>query len=195
MKNSQEKKQQNRQLILGAAARLFRERGIHGVSVSDVMQEAGMTHGGFYRHFADKDELVVQAIASALDPSSDDHSRPKPDDILQFAEAYLSIAHRDDAGTGCVFAALGTELVRGSAPGRHVMTKAMQRRIESFTRTGTGETSTERRQAAIGSWAAMVGAVVLSRLSDDPALADELLSETAAWIAAGQKTASDRPAR
>lgn len=187
MKSSQTRKEENRRLILDAAARLFRERGIHGVSVAEVMQAADMTHGGFYRHFADKDDLVAHAVAAALDPLRDGRGASPADDPSAFAASYLSAAHRDHAGAGCVYAALGPEVVRGSPSARHVMTEAMRRQFEQFARSAAGRGDAERRQTAIVNWATMLGAVLLSRISDDPALADEILDTTRSWVTSRQK--------
>ncbi|WP_370880059.1 TetR/AcrR family transcriptional regulator [Labrys monachus] len=179
MKVSRDQVAENRQRILDAAAQLFRERGFEGVTVAQIMKAAGLTHGAFYGHFASKDELIAQAFAHVLCPGGE--GAPAVG-IADYAEGYLSAGHRDRPGAGCLFAALGTEAVRGAAPARHTLTQAIERRIEDFSRTAPGETPEARRRAAIASWSAMVGAVVLSRIADDPALSDELLAETKAWL-------------
>jgi TetR/AcrR family transcriptional repressor of nem operon len=140
---------ENRRTILDAAGRLFRERGFDSVTVAEVMQAAGLTHGGFYGYFKSKDELIAGALADVLT------KRPEPSgDLAAFAAGYLSQTHRDDRATGCPTAALAAETVN------------------------------HRRQAAIGSWAAMVGAMILARVSNDPALSSEVLDQTQAWLAA-----------
>lgn len=180
MRNSQAKKDANRLLILEAAGRLFREHGISGVSVADVMHAASMTHGGFYRHFADKSDLVTHTLAKVLDLGAE----PGSTDIGDFADTYLSEAHRNETAGGCAFAALASEVVRGPEAPRHVMTSTIRQQIHSFTQSlpGTEETS---RQTAIGSWATMIGALVLARVSSDDALAEEILGSARTFIEAG----------
>lgn len=180
MRNSQGKKDANRRLILSEAGKLFRERGIDGVSVADVMRAASMTHGGFYRHFADKNELVTQALNSVLEPEA----KRGPIDIGAFADAYLSMTHRFETGAGCAFASLGPELVRGPAAPRQVMTDTIQRQIDGFALSLPG-TESGRREVAIGSWATMIGALVLARVANDDALAEEILAAAHTCVSAG----------
>jgi len=181
MKVSRDQVAENRERILDAAARLFRERGFEGVTVAQIMSAAGLTHGAFYGHFASKEDLIAQAFAHVLFPEGDagpEHS------LVDFAASYLSPAHRDEPGTGCLFSALGTEAARGAAPIRHTLTRSIERQIAEFSRTAPGATAAARRRAAIVSWSAMVGALMLSRIADDPALSDDLIGETRAWLAA-----------
>lgn len=186
MRNSQAEKDRNRSRILAAAAPLFRERGVQGVSVADVMQAAGMTHGGFYRHFADKDALVAEALAISAEQRANERQKDGLDDLAAYAAAYLSPAHRERRAEGCMFAALGSEIVRGPDCSRHAMTEAMRKLIETLSESAAGRNPKERRRAALVSWSAMVGALTLSRLSDDPVLADELLDATLKLIVTRQ---------
>lgn len=177
MKVSREQVAENRRRILDAAARLFRERGFEGVTVAEVMKAAGLTHGGFYGHFESKDDLVAQTLAHAVTPAGE-----APSDIAAYAEAYLRPQHRDNLGGGCAFAALGPETARGSGEGRHVMTRALRGQLDRLAAAAPGHNEAERRRAAIAQWSAMVGAIILARLSDDPQLSDEILRETRAAL-------------
>ena len=178
MRVSRDQVAENRQRILEAAARLFRERGFEHVSVAEIMIAAGLTHGAFYGHFASKEDLIAQAFSAALAQGAAWDEK----DLAGYAGGYLSAGHRDSPGVGCPFAALATEGARGPAPLRSTMTQALRRRIASFAQTAPGETAEERRRAAVASWSAMVGAVILARVADDPALSDEILKETRAWL-------------
>ncbi len=111
MKVSQEQKAQNRSRILTEAGRLFREKGFDAVSVAEVMQAAGLTHGGFYGHFRSKDDLVAQTIAHAVG------SQSTADDLSSWVDTYLSTPHRDHPDLGCPMAALAG-FMRQQAP-RH----------------------------------------------------------------------------
>ncbi len=179
MRVSREQMAENRRTILDAAGRLFRERGFDSVTVAEVMQAAGLTHGGFYGYFKSKDELIAGALADVLT------KRPEPSgDLAAFAAGYLSQTHRDDRATGCPTAALAAETVRLDGGARTEMTIGLKRQIERLTRIAPGGDINHRRQAAIGSWAAMVGAMILARVSNDPALSSEVLDQTQAWLAA-----------
>jgi TetR/AcrR family transcriptional repressor of nem operon len=177
MKVSREQVAQNRRLILDAAARLFRERGFDDVTVAEVMSAAGLTHGGFYGHFASKDDLIAKALAHVLAGGGADEPA-----LADYALAYLTQRHRDEPATGCPVAALGAEAGRQSPAVRAAMTEGLKRQIERLSAGAPGESAAARRQAAIGSWAAMVGAMVLARFTDDPTLSGEVLAQTRAWI-------------
>src|SRR5206468_10994831 len=113
MKVSREQAAQNRERIVETAAQLFRERGFEGIGVADLMKEAGLTHGGFYGHFSSKDDLIAEASARALTRSlallSNLPERASGDPLTTIAGAYLTSKHRDDPGTGCLLAALGSD--------------------------------------------------------------------------------------
>ena len=118
MRVSREQVAENRQRILEVAARLFREKGFEGVGVDGIMEEAGLTHGGFYGHFASKADLAEQACAAAVGRSAEKWeamARGGPETgLAEIARSYLSKRHRDNPGTGCAFAALGGEVARRS---------------------------------------------------------------------------------
>lgn len=114
---SEAEKQKSHRRILDSAARLFRENGLETTSVVDVMKAAGMTHGGFYRHFDSKDDLVAAAFHHAVDDVvSEMEAAETPDEKKKatdvYVEQYLSAAHVHNLGRGCPLAALGTEIVR-----------------------------------------------------------------------------------
>lgn len=177
MKVSRAQVAENRSRILEAAGRLFRERGFDDVSVAEVMKAAGLTHGGFYGYFKSKDDLIAHALVNALGSGSTPTA-----DFSAYAAAYLSPKHRDDVACGCPTAALASETARQTPEVRAAMTAGLRSQIERLSEGAAGEDAAARRRAAIGAWSAMVGAVILSRMSDDPELAREILEETRAWI-------------
>ena len=179
MKVSREQVAENKKAILAAAGRLFRERGFDAVTVADVMKSAGLTHGGFYGYFKSKDDLIAQALAEALD-----RAPVPPGDLAAYAEMYLSPAHRNDVASGCPVAALASETIRQPGGARAEMTAALKRHIEHLGGMAPGADKAAKRRAAIGTWAAMVGAMILARVSDEPGFSDEVLSETRTWLAA-----------
>lgn len=179
MKVSREQMAEHRVRILDAAARLFREKGFEAVTVAEVMKAAGLTHGGFYGHFASKDDLVGQALAHVLK-----ESLGKTGDPRAFVEDYLSSRHRDNPGGGCPVAGLAAETRHEGAAAHVAMTAGLRQKIDGLSRTLSGDSDADKRRKAIGSWAAMVGAVILARAVDDPAFSDEILNEARAWIGA-----------
>lgn len=178
MKVSREQVAENREAILKAAGQLFREKGFDAVGVAEVMNAAGFTHGGFYGHFRSKDDLIAQTLAYLLEKASRDF------DFKPFVDRYLSADHRDNAATGCPTAALAAATRQQSAATREAMTLAQRGHIDRLSRKVEGSRAAARRRAAIGTWSAMVGAMILARSVDDPDFADEILKETRAWIAA-----------
>lgn len=189
MKVSQEQKAQNRGRILTEAGRLFREKGFDAVSVAEVMKAAGMTHGGFYGHFQSKDDLIAQTIAHAVG------SQSAIDDLSAGIDSYLSARHRDYPDLGCPMAALAGFMRQQAPDARVSMAHVLAAQIATLTEIMPGKDLAKRRRAAIGSWSAMVGALILARSIDNPALSDELLSETRAWIDERKMPGHPTPAR
>ncbi|GLU33830.1 TetR family transcriptional regulator [Trinickia caryophylli] len=184
MRVSREQVAENRQKILAVAGRLFRERGFDGVTVADVMHAAGLTHGGFYGYFKSKDDLIAHTLEHVMAQGAQGEA-----DLVRYAARYLSPAHRDNVAQGCPIAALGAEAARQTPGTRAALAAGLKNQIERFAREMSEADPAAARRAAIGSWAAMVGAMLFARLSDDAALSDEVLSETYAWIAEHTKHA------
>jgi TetR/AcrR family transcriptional repressor of nem operon len=177
MRVSREQVTENRQKILDAASWLFRERGFDAVTVADVMKSAGLTHGGFYGYFKSKDDLIAQTLAHVIALGAGAET-----DIADYAARYLSPEHRDNLASGCPTAALGAETVRQTPEARAAMAEGLRKQIERFSANLPDADAASARRTAIGSWAAMVGAVILARLAPELALSDEVLEQTRAWI-------------
>src|SRR5882672_3139687 len=130
MRVSREKAAENREKIVEVAARLFREHGFDGVGVDAIMKEAGLTHGGFYGHFASKDDLAVEAVTLALKQGAEWLGRVSdPDD---FVADYLSERHRADRANGCALAALGADMVRQGEGVRRGLTAGLRAQLDRF---------------------------------------------------------------
>lgn len=177
MKVSREQMAENRHRILDAASQLFRDKGFDAVSVAEVMKAAGLTHGGFYGHFNSKDDLIAQTLAHALSADSGGGG-----DLRTYLDAYLSPRHRDNPAGGCPTAGLAAAIRHQSPAARSAMTEGLRSQIDRISTALPELDPADRRRAAIGSWAAMVGAVILARAADDPALSDDVLQQTRAWI-------------
>jgi TetR/AcrR family transcriptional repressor of nem operon len=183
MKVSRDQMQANRLRILESASRLFREKGFEAVSVAEVMKAAGLTHGGFYGHFDSKDDLIAQAIAHIFTAEQGDQGdQSDRGNLGAYLNAYLSSRHRDSVGEGCPTAALVADIRRQTPAARLAMTEGFRSQIDRMARAVAAPGAAASRRHAVGAWAAMVGAVVLARAIDDPALSDEILDETRAWI-------------
>lgn len=179
MKVSREQMAENRSRILTQAAHLFRDKGFDAVSVAEVMKAAGLTHGGFYGHFASKDDLIAETMAHALS-GQDTHARG----FDAFLSAYLSPSHRDAPATGCPTAAFAADARRQTPEARAAMAAGVEAQIARLAAALEKQGVADPRGAAIGSWSAAVGALILSRAVEDRILSDEILHQTGEWIRA-----------
>jgi TetR/AcrR family transcriptional repressor of nem operon len=189
MKVSREQVAANRRRILQAGSRLFRARGFDAVTVAEVMQAAGLTHGGFYGYFRSKDDLIACALSDVLSGGTGTEM-----DLAAYARQYLTPSHRDDLAGGCPVAGLSAETVRQTPAARAAMTVGLQRQIERLSSGVPRRRALDRRRAAIAGYCAMVGALILARMSDDKELSEEILAATRDCIA-GKRQALPKPVR
>ncbi len=201
MKVSKAQSAENRQGILDAAARLYREHGLSGVGVADITRDAGLTHGGLYRHFENKDALVREACARAFDWSiapldgMEGRMGTGSEGLAARVTSYLSPQHRDHPGEGCPAAALAVDAARAGSDLSEVFAQGIERNIERFARVieglEHGEPSAEGRARATQMLATMVGGLVLARATaaGRPALSDAILATLREHLIAG----SERP--
>jgi TetR/AcrR family transcriptional regulator, transcriptional repressor for nem operon len=174
-------KERTREQIVEAAARAFREEGIDGVGIGELMGRAGLTHGGFYAHFPSKDALAAEVCSRAMDQSGTVMGQavahaPPGAKLAGFIRAYISRRHRDDPGAGCVMPTLGSEMPRHAPEVRGAFTAQIRRVIDGLQPlmpAAPGDAATEDRAIALA--AGMAGAVLLARAVDDPALSDRIL--------------------
>lgn len=185
MKVTREEARRNREKVVEAAARRFRERGFEGIGVAELMKEAGLTHGGFYGHFDSKEQLMAEAVELALVRSRERWARraaSSPEDPLgALARMYLTTRHRDEPGDGCVMSALATDVSRQGAPVRRAFSAGVRSSFEFLAGLMKGASPAARRRKAIATYASWVGALVLARaVADDDALSREILSSVIA---------------
>jgi TetR/AcrR family transcriptional regulator, transcriptional repressor for nem operon len=176
---------QNRERILDVATRLFREHGIDGIGVADLMKSAGLTHGGFYGHFKSKEDLVAQACGRAVARMRDNWIRTMNHSsapLETLANEYLAAKHRDNAGRGCPLAALGSEIARQGSVTRHTVTEELKPFISYLSEIVQGRSASLRRERAIALYASLVGAVVIARIVDDLEFSNETLHAVANTI-------------
>ncbi len=193
MKVSKEQTTLNREGILDAAARLYRQQGFKGIGVADITRAAGLTHGGLYRHFKSKEDLAAQACARSFDWTLAQLASSGPQLDLtpaSVAANYLTAAHRDTPGEGCPVAALATDVGREGGAVADAFVAGVKRYLAEFTRhrpdgSIAHPTTPADRARAIELVTQLVGALVLARAtaSSDTALSDEILDTVVQGIA------------
>jgi TetR/AcrR family transcriptional repressor of nem operon len=188
MRVSKEVTADHREQIIAVAARRFREHGFEDISVAELMNEAGLTHGGFYRHFSSKEELIA---ISALRAVSETIARWRTiadiatgDRLEAIANSYLSLRHHDHPETGCLMAALGSELTRQSPSVKEAVTAGEHQMIDFLSGVAPGKTKALRRRQAVIAFASMVGGITLARITSDGELRREILKDVANSVGA-----------
>lgn len=179
MKVSKEQAAQNRQKILNAAARLFRERGLEGSGVAEIMAQAGFTHGGFYGHFDSKADLVAQACTTIFEDKIGLWGRELPEGdegLHHLARRYLTRDHCEDAGTACPMVTIAADAARNDGPIRDAYTEGVRGLIAVLSDKLGEAGDPQVRARAILAWTRIAGAVSIARSVKDEALAQEILS-------------------
>lgn len=187
MRYGAEHKQQTRERVLKEAAKAIRAEGLHKVGVASVMGKAGLTHGGFYAHFANKDEFLASAIDQMFKEGGERMSRSldgrtSAEGLSAYIDFYLSSAHRDSRTSGCPLPFLSADAPRLEQPtreqvarGAHVLTGRLARILEAL-----GHEDPEDEAGSMLS--EMVGAVSLARAEPDPERSDRILARTRAGL-------------
>jgi TetR/AcrR family transcriptional repressor of nem operon len=191
MRVSREKAAEHRERIIDAAGALFRAKGFGGIGVADIMKAADLTHGGFYGHFASKDDLVGEASRRILARAAVNWTKlveAAPDDpYAALLEHYLSSKHRDDPGKGCAFAALGNDAARSGKTVRKAFAEGLAPLIDILAQSIPGKSNMARRRKAIAAMATLVGALTLARAVEGTALSDEMLQAAHRELAAAAR--------
>jgi TetR/AcrR family transcriptional repressor of nem operon len=181
MRVSREKAEESRERILKAASRLFRERGIDAAGVDDVTRAAGLTHGGFYRHFASKEALAAEAVEREL-AASTKRWRKLADGVAAeealrtLVAGYLSREHRDSPGRGCPLSALGSEVTHQPKSVRRSFTKGLMEMLNVLEELSPDEDVAKRRDRAILTLVSLVGAIIMASAVEDSEFSNLILS-------------------
>jgi TetR/AcrR family transcriptional regulator, transcriptional repressor for nem operon len=199
MKVSREQAEQNRQSLIDTASRLYRECGLDGIGVAQIAEEAGLTHGGFYRHFDSKETFAAEACERAFEKSLNTLRNIEPGDgtaFTRYIKGYLSESNRDSMATGCPVAALAVDAARKKGPLAHAIADGIAQYIELFAERLQAEEEAERRKSdyrveGIATLAVMVGGLVLSRAvaTANPRLSRQILTSLRNRV--GKQTAAD----
>jgi len=171
-------KRDTRDKILESARRLFNKRGFSEVSIDEVMENAGLTRGGFYRHFRDKDELYAEGVRRFLCADAPKPWQPKTSERMarkprsqRIVDAYFSRDHFDDRETCCPLIALPSDVMRGSDAVKGAYREVLEKLIDIFL---DDLDAPQRRERALALAALCIGGIVAPKCVDDPALADRL---------------------
>lgn len=180
MRYAQDHKAQTRERILNEASARFRRDGIGATGLQPLMKALGLTHGGFYAHFKSKDDLVEQAMRCAADEATEYTSKAlsQEDALSAFVDLYLSETHRDAPDKGCPLPTMAAELGQRGQPSV-ITDQLLQARLASLSKALPGSDS---EVSSVVMLSTMVGALMLSRSTQDPKLSDRILQTARDWL-------------
>ena len=177
---------ENKRAIVAAAEKLFRERGVAAVGLTELTKAAGFTQGGFYNHFKSKDALVAAVMEKAMEDGASDFlaaieaaKAEEVDPMKRFTQWYLSPGHLENIEAGCPLTAFAGDVRRLGKEARQSYALGLRWNFDQLADLIKGESAQEKRKMAVALFSQMVGSVVLSRavVEADPALADEILED------------------
>lgn len=176
-KSSSDRKEMTHARIVETAARAIRRSGYSGTGVADIMKEAGLTHGGFYAHFASRDEMLAEAasLAGAETIAITEQvfaNSPKEQRLWALMNAYLSREHTANIESGCSFAALGSEMHRQAPEVRAASTQRIKEMIRLIEGQLADQAQLNVHEEALQMLSTMVGTLMLARAVDDAELSD-----------------------
>ncbi|WP_171134883.1 TetR/AcrR family transcriptional regulator [Ruegeria sp. HKCCD7221] len=177
---SQAQKERHREEILSNAGEQLRSGGFSAINVVSLMNSVGLTHGGFYGHFENKEDLLDQALERALREgrlTQKLNASPNKPSFARYIGSYVSPKHRDLKSSGCAIPALVSDVSRRPKASRDIM----QSHIDGFINTVADYLDGDRSKANLAV-AAMVGSIALSRVMTDDAKASEMLKATKAYL-------------
>jgi TetR/AcrR family transcriptional repressor of nem operon len=186
MGHSKAEKADTHKRIIKIASKRFREEGVAGVGIADVMKNAGLTVGGFYKHFDSRDDLVAEAVSAAfgtwkrqMDAAA---SGGPPLSYETLIDDYLNKAHRNHPGTGCAFSALAGEIARSDKRTRALASEEIRNNLQLIAGLLPGKDKHVARSKAIITYCALVGAMSLARAVSDEVLSREILKTVAVLL-------------
>jgi len=183
---SKAQKTRTHKRIVSIASKRFREKGLAGFGIADLMKEAGLTVGGFYKHFGSRADLVAEAVNSAfggwqrrLEAAK---SGGRSVSLAKLIDEYLSETHRDNPGSGCAFSALAPEIARSDKRTRSLTSEQVRSDVQLIATLLPGRDKRAARSRAILIFSALVGAMSLARAVSDEALSREILETVGALL-------------
>ncbi len=186
MGTSQAAKAASHDRILDIAAARIRRDGVDNLSVDELMKEAGLTHGGFYRHFESRDQLVAEAAQRALTQGSAwtiaAARRGGRRAYVSLVDGYLSVQHRDHPEDGCGLAGVAADVARAGGPARASYTRQVEICLDALANLlDTPDRQVDEREAVL-TLSVLVGAISMARAVDDPDLSQQILTHAAAAL-------------
>lgn len=181
MRKSKAETAETRKRIVNVASQVFKCNGIHATGVSEIMAAAGLTHGGFYRHFESKEQLVAEACAVSMEElvgAAEIAVNGGEEAFLKHVQEFLSSEYRDDRLGGCPLVAMGSELARADADTRRAASSGFEGLIDLIAKRSRFKDPGAAKADAIFTLSSMIGAVTMSRIVDDPELSDLILEST-----------------
>jgi TetR/AcrR family transcriptional regulator, transcriptional repressor for nem operon len=183
---SKAQKTRTHKRIVSIASKRFREKGLDGFGIAELMKEAGLTVGGFYKHFGSREDLVAEAVNSAfggwqrrLDSAKSGGGSVS---LAKLIDEYLNETHRDNPGSGCAFSALAPEIARSDKQTRSLTSKQVRSDVQLIATLLPGRDKRVARSRAILIFSALVGAMSLARAVSDEALSREILENVGALL-------------
>ena len=180
MRKSKQEALRTRERIVAAASGEFRQHGIVATGLADLMASAGLTHGGFYKHFQSKDQLIAEAASVAMATATEAlkgtrSQKPGRAGLKMLVANYLAADHRDHPGKGCPFAALGAELARCDEKTRDAATQGLRDCVSVVASHLDSFKPGKAKDRAMAIFATMVGALILARIANDEKLSQSIL--------------------
>ena len=179
MGHSRDEKAASHERIVSTTAARIRESGTEQPGVAEIMRAAGLTHGGFYKHFASRDDLIAEAVDHALtenEPTIERIIAEADDPLAAFADWYVSAAHRDDPASGCGVVALGADVQRVGGAAQEAYRRQVERYLAHLQALIGADEPEDRRQATV-TLSAMVGAVMIARALGPGPRSDQVLRD------------------
>lgn len=197
MRYSKDHKAETHERIVKNASVRLREGGAASIGVADLMKEAGLTHGGFYAHFASRDALIGEAFAHAMDQTvkrwrkrAEEAQEGK--ELASIVTRYLTSQHRDDVGNGCALPSLGAEVLRADSKTRKAIAAKLEEMIDIISEQVPAQATKAARREAIGTLATMMGSLILARMAGTGEFSEEILAAGRQSILQGEAPARSR---
>jgi TetR/AcrR family transcriptional regulator, transcriptional repressor for nem operon len=178
MKKSKAETAQTRKRIVEVAAQAFKINGIQATGVAEIMAAAGLSHGGFYRHFATKEQLVAEACAASMDilvDAAEAAAGNGDESLLKHLEDLISVEYRDEHLGGCPLVAMGSELARADLQTRRAASRGFRELIEVMAKRNREDGSASAKDDAIFTLFSMIGAITIARIMDDSEYSEQIL--------------------
>ncbi|MGF6126941.1 TetR/AcrR family transcriptional repressor of nem operon [Pseudomonas frederiksbergensis] len=186
MKVTKDQAAANKESILKAASRLYREKGIGGIGIGELSRSVGLTHGGFYGQFpGGKEQLASEAVSRTFESNIQDWR--DAESIPELIKGYLTQAHLDNWTEGCPIPALAADVARTGGTVSHSFTQGVERLIETLMALVEGETQDAKHQESLRILSSITGAILIARALDKPELSKQFLQSVInTWPAASE---------